>query len=675
MAWAYRKWIRTGRVRTVINVFPLATLLAGCIGAMSHSVGETSADDVDLELAALMEDGPLPPTMQPAPVMPEAPPRFCGGGFIPPDDADAGVSVPIDGSAGVRAPVPIPVGIAASAGRGAVVTPTTAAGSGVPPKPTAGTGGSTPESTIDPSCAAVPIGFWTFDDCNTFRTDLSDSSFQGHNAFRTVDAACSLGQQGQAITFATKDDLVYAPDQPDFGLAHGVTVAAWLKPAAVNGTRTVFRKRDDANSAIALLINANKFQFVVQLSSGKLASVSAPAHARTWTHVAATYDGTYLRLYLNGSEAASRRAPGSLVRSAGPLLIGNDAAGRRFEGKIDSAWFNTLAAPADTITQLTCLERDPRVTVEPQVSAAVEPGTVVPYRLSITSQNDAKCAAQSFFTFVSLPEQSFSADPSFDSFALASGETHSLSVAIASGAETEAGTYPINFQVNAQSGGIGGFPSFVGPVPIGIARASDSVTVVASSGAAGGAAAGSGSASTPLPPTDGDTGGSRTGFVQIDAQYIVAEPIGCHVTSQRELMIRDLSVVEDPVRTAFAADNEQVGAWSFGRLMEQLLPEASDAPAATEAMFRTFLTEHTINTFGIPVRPPMDELVLRPWPRTADGQLDLARAPLRLLAIVNRLDLNDLDKHKAGEGRFVFGVLDPAGNPMEFTLIFEYALP
>ncbi|MEY4579966.1 MAG: hypothetical protein RL701_4669, partial [Pseudomonadota bacterium] len=40
-----------------------------------------------------------------------------------------------------------------------------------------------------------------------------------------------------------------------------------------------------------------------------------------------------------------------------------------------------------------------------------------------------------------------------------------------------------------------------------------------------------------------------------------------------------------------------------------------------------------------------------------------------------RLDLNDLDKHKAGEGRFVFGVLDPAGNPMEFTLIFEYALP
>jgi hypothetical protein len=30
---------------------------------------------------------------------------------------------------------------------------------------------------------------------------------------------------------------------------------------------------------------------------------------------------------------------------------------------------------------------------------------------------------------------------------------------------------------------------------------------------------------------------------------------------------------------------------------------------------------------------------------------------------------------QAGEGRFVFGVLDSAGNPLEFTVILEYALP
>jgi hypothetical protein len=70
----------------------------------------------------------------------------------------------------------------------------------------------------------------------------------------------------------------------------------------------------------------------------------------------------------------------------------------------------------------------------------------------------------------------------------------------------------------------------------------------------------------------------------------------------------------------------------------------------------------------------MEQLVLSQWPRTADGKLDLERAPMRLLAITHRLDLADPAVDKAGEGRFTFGVLDPNGNPMEFTVIFEYAL-
>src|SRR5262249_51208324 len=68
-------------------------------------------------------------------------------------------------------------------------------------------------------------------------------------------------------------------------------------------------------------------------------------------------------------------------------------------------------------------------------------------------------------------------------------------------------------------------------------------------------------------------------------------------------------------------------------------------------------------------------LVLDPWPRTPDGEIDLDRAPLELLAIVNRIDLRDLDKGQAGEGRFVFGVLDPFGFPQSFTVIVEYQLP
>jgi len=62
-----------------------------------------------------------------------------------------------------------------------------------------------------------------------------------------------------------------------------------------------------------------------------------------------------------------------------------------------------------------------------------------------------------------------------------------------------------------------------------------------------------------------------------------------------------------------------------------------------------------------------------------DGVLDFARAPLRLLAIVNRPDLrrpvNGTDFPSGGQGRFVFGAIGPAGEKLFFTVIFEYDLP
>jgi hypothetical protein len=112
-------------------------------------------------------------------------------------------------------------------------------------------------------------------------------------------------------------------------------------------------------------------------------------------------------------------------------------------------------------------------------------------------------------------------------------------------------------------------------------------------------------------------------------------------------------------------------------MMERLSPTDADGPDVTEAMFTTFLSPQTVNGFTIEARPAMNQFVLQPWPRTADGKLDLAQAPMRLLAIVNRLDLKNLALGKAGEGRMVYGVLGfgPDGFPLEFTVILEYLLP
>lgn len=162
--------------------------------------------------------------------------------------------------------------------------------------------------------------------------------------------------------------------------------------------------------------------------------------------------------------------------------------------------------------------------------------------------------------------------------------------------------------------------------------------------------------------------------------FTVASTPGCQVSTSHELMIRDLSVVDDPVRTAFdpTSHDPRNGVWTFKHLVESMARTPTDAPAMVEAMLTSFTVPVTVNGFTVAARPGVQSQILAKWPRTASGALDLARAPLRLLAIVNRLDLRDLAKGDAGEGRFVFA-FDlppvPGAPPPEATIIFEYKLP
>jgi hypothetical protein len=146
--------------------------------------------------------------------------------------------------------------------------------------------------------------------------------------------------------------------------------------------------------------------------------------------------------------------------------------------------------------------------------------------------------------------------------------------------------------------------------------------------------------------------------------------------SQQELMITDLSVVEDPVRMVWTGGltNPKDGAWSFGRLMTAMAG-TNDPSDFTLALFQKWEKDEKVNSFIAGKRLNIDNVVINPWPKLPNGKLDLTKPPLRLLAIVDRFDLRKLSQGNAGEGRFVFGVTDSHGNPLSFTVILEYKLP
>jgi hypothetical protein len=159
--------------------------------------------------------------------------------------------------------------------------------------------------------------------------------------------------------------------------------------------------------------------------------------------------------------------------------------------------------------------------------------------------------------------------------------------------------------------------------------------------------------------------------------------LACVVVPNKELFITDVSVVDDCFRTTwFAACPPAVlpatrGAWTFGGLMPGLFGTINPAILSTEVTrwLKEWTFNKVVNGELVPARPAVQAQVINPWLAASGGvQLDMRRAPFRLLAIVSRLDLRGNAPFTAGEGRFVFNLLNPAGNPTEYLLILEYGL-
>jgi hypothetical protein len=131
---------------------------------------------------------------------------------------------------------------------------------------------------------------------------------------------------------------------------------------------------------------------------------------------------------------------------------------------------------------------------------------------------------------------------------------------------------------------------------------------------------------------------------------------------EKELLIRAVDVVDDPLRTT------GTGVWTFGHLVSELSGSRDPRDVAREWL-ETWETSPTLDGERVPGnRGKVDDLLLDPW--HADG-LALAKAPFRLSAIVLRPDTP-----VGPELRFVFSGITPAPEraPMPFNVAFEYAV-
>ncbi|MGZ5443165.1 MAG: choice-of-anchor X domain-containing protein [Thermoanaerobaculia bacterium] len=157
------------------------------------------------------------------------------------------------------------------------------------------------------------------------------------------------------------------------------------------------------------------------------------------------------------------------------------------------------------------------------------------------------------------------------------------------------------------------------------------------------------------------------------------------IDADRSLLITDPSVVDDETRTynpcaESGKQGKELGPWTFGHLMEEL---AKGSGSVKEKFVREWVakweSDQTVNGLTVTRRPGVAADLLADWPLLANGELDLGKAPFKLVAIVNRIDLGENLAYGSGDGgeaRFIFAVdCNPGFQPPPFLVIFEYEAP
>ncbi len=176
-----------------------------------------------------------------------------------------------------------------------------------------------------------------------FNGDADDAS--GNKNHGTVSGASfTEGKSGKALNFDGSNAYVNAGKFNVTG--NKLTLAAWIKADSFGDgykdariiSKASGTEEQDHTWMLSTIKDGSKVKLRFRLKTGGTTStlISNTALTTAWSHVAATYDGTKMSVFINGVESNNTSKAGDITTSDNYIRIGdNPNGGKNFDGLID----------------------------------------------------------------------------------------------------------------------------------------------------------------------------------------------------------------------------------------------------------------------------------------------------------------------------------------------------
>lgn len=186
-----------------------------------------------------------------------------------------------------------------------------------------------------------PVGLaaaYSFEDGSG--STVTDTSGNGNSATINGASWSNYGKYGKAMSFDGYNDWVNVANATVFERPDGITLSAWVYPTNTNTWRTVISKYEPSVKMWGLWASNGYGRPTVELHtpngywSDATSSPGLPTNS--WSHLATTYDGTTLKLYINGQLVDSEARSGGFTNWPEGFSIGkNNIWGEYFAGRLD----------------------------------------------------------------------------------------------------------------------------------------------------------------------------------------------------------------------------------------------------------------------------------------------------------------------------------------------------